>query len=69
MRRDSVFGEHVKHKEFSKYRSSDRVEGGDEDRLFGESVYDDKDCVITRGWWKLFDEVHGDGVPQAFRDR
>ena len=62
------FGEHVKHEEFGKYRSSDRVEGGDEDRLFGESVYDNEDGVIARGWWKFFSEVHGDGVPQTFED-
>ena len=48
----------MKHEEFRKYRSSDCVEGGDEDRLFGESVYDDEDGVITGGWWKLFNEVH-----------
>ena len=59
----------MKHEELGKYRSSDRVEGGDEDRLFGESVYNDEDGVIAGGWWTLFDEVHGDGVPQAFRDR
>ena len=58
----------MKHKEFSKYRSSDRVEGRDEDRLFGESVYNDEDSVVTGGWWKLFDEVHGDGVPWTFGD-
>ena len=33
----------MKHEEFGKYRSSDHVEGGNEDRLFGESVYDDED--------------------------
>ena len=57
----------MKHKEFSKYRSSDHVEGGDEDRLFGESVYDDEDGVITEGWWKLFNEVHGSlGIGSCF---
>ena len=59
----------MKHEEFSKYRSSDCVKGRDEDRLFGESVYDDENSVIAGGWWELFDEVHGDGVPQTFGDR
>ena len=33
----------MKHEELGKYQSSDCLEGGDEDRLFGESVYDDED--------------------------
>ena len=42
---------------------------GDEDTLFGKAVDNDEDGCETGGLGKLFDEVHGDGVPWAFRDR
>ena len=58
----------MKHKQLSKYWSSDRVKGGDEDGLFGESVYDDENGVVARGWWEFFNEVHGDGVLRTFGD-
>ena len=67
--RDSVFGEHVS----NKYNGE--VFGGamngcrNEDTLFGESVYDHKNGVAAGGHRKGFDEVHGYGVPRAFRDR
>ena len=57
----------MKHEEFGKYWSSDCVKGGDEDRLFGESVHDDEGGIIAGGWWEFLDEVHGDGVPWTFR--
>ena len=43
--------------------------GGDEDTLLGEAVHDDQDGGEAGGRWKLLDEVHRYGVPQALWDR
>jgi len=42
--------------------------GGDENALLGEVVHDDQDGGEARGGWKLLDEVHRYGVPQALED-
>ena len=47
----------------------DVVRHRDEDALLGEAVYDDEDSGEAGGLGELFDEVHGDGVPWALRDR
>ncbi len=39
--------------------------GGDEEALFGEAIYDYQNGGMVIGWWELFDEVHGDGLPWA----
>jgi len=47
----------------------DRGEGivsWDEDSLFGESVYDDKNGGVSSQGWELFYEIYGYGVPGAF---
>ncbi len=42
--------------------------GGDEDTLLGEAVHDNQDGGEAGGRWKLLDEVHRYGVPQALGD-
>ena len=42
--------------------------GRDEDRLLGESINYHKDSIKTRGVWKGFDEVHGNGFPRTGRN-
>ena len=57
----------MKHEELGKYQSSDRVKGGDEDRLFGESIHDDEDGVIAGGWQEFLNELHGQlGIGSCF---
>ena len=45
------------------------VIGRNENTLFREAVDNDKNGVVARGGRKVFDEVHGDGVPWKFRDQ
>ena len=45
-----------------------RYNSGDKNALFRQSVHHNENRGITRGWQKLFDEVHGDGVPWALGD-
>ena len=41
----------------------------DEDSLFGELVYDNKNGGVSSRGWELFYEIHGYGVPGAFRNK
>ena len=42
--------------------------GRNEDGLLRKAVYDYQDSSETIGGGKLFDEIHGDGIPRLFRD-
>jgi hypothetical protein len=66
---DTMLGEDVDKKELGKLQSSDSIVGGDENALFGQSVYDDQDGGEAIGVGELLDEVHGDGVPGFLGDR
>jgi hypothetical protein len=63
MRRNSVLGEYVEDKEFRKFEGGNSIVGGNEYRLLGKSVYNNKDGSEARGDRELFYEVHGDQIP------
>lgn len=66
---DTVLGEDVNDEEFGKFLRGDSAVAGNEDRLLGKAIDDNKDGVVTVGGRKGFNEVHGDGVPGALRNR
>jgi hypothetical protein len=68
MRRNSVLGEYVEDKEFRKFEGGNSIIGGDEYRLLGESVYNNKDGGEARGDGELFYEVHGDRIQWLVQD-
>ena len=41
---------------------------GNEDALLGEAIYYYQDSSKSFGIWEVFNEIHGDGMPQTGRD-
>ena len=63
--RYTMFGEDISNKEFGQASRVYGVRGRNEDALLGESVNNDEDSGEARGFGKVFNEVHGDGVPRT----
>lgn len=66
---NSVLGEDVDEEQLGESCGGDGIMSWDEDTLFGESVDYHEDGGIALRRRKLFDEVHGDGVPWLLRNR
>ena len=66
---DSMLGEHVRNEELGKLRGSDGVMSRNEYPLLQQAVHDYEDGGKSIGGGELLDEVHGDRVPWASRDR
>ena len=65
---DSVLGEHMCNKELGELRGSDGVMSRNEYSLLQQVVHNNEDGGKSIGG-KLLDEVHGNRVPWASRDR
>ncbi|EJF57825.1 hypothetical protein DICSQDRAFT_68403 [Dichomitus squalens LYAD-421 SS1] len=69
VRRNSVLGDDVLEEQFCELWGVERIVCQNEDGLFGELVDDNQNVCETIGVWQLLDEVHGDGVSRALRNR
>ena len=67
--RDPVLGEDVDEEQLGELWRCDSVGGRNEDALFRETIHHDEDGGEAGGRRKLFDEVHGDGVPRFLWNR
>ena len=63
-----MFGEDMEKEQLGQSGRIDGVMHGDEYALLREAVHDDKDGCESGQRQKMFYEIHGDGVPQTFRD-
>ena len=63
MSRYTMFREDISNEEFGQAGGVHGVHGGDEDALLGESVNNDEDSSEAGGLRKMFNEIHGDGIP------
>ena len=68
MSRYTVFREDVSNEELSQAGGIHGVCGRDEDALLGESVNNDEDGSKAGGLGKVFNEVHGYGIPRTRRN-
>jgi hypothetical protein len=64
-----MFQEDMQYKEVGKFSGGDGIMSGDEQRLFGEPINNNKDGVEARRGGKFLDEIHQNRIPRAFRDR
>ena len=60
MRRNAVLRENMKDKELCELFGGDGIVCWDVDSLLCETIDDDKDRCESRGWRKVFDEIHRD---------
>ena len=67
--RYTVFREDVSNEELSQAGGIHGVRGRDEDALLGESVNNDEDGGKAGGLGKVFNEVHGYGIPRMRQNR
>ena len=63
--RYTMFREDVSNEEFGQAGGVHGICGRDEDALLGESVNNDEDSGEAGGLGKVFNEVHGDGIPRT----
>jgi hypothetical protein len=69
MQRNTMLGEDVGHKELGELCGGNGVVCWIKNRLLREAVNNDKNSIISGGLRELFNEIHGDRVPQLFRYR
>ena len=65
MRWNTVLGKYMDNKEFSQLSGSDGVVCGDENALLGETIYHYQDSCKPFGNWEVFNEIHGNRIPQT----
>ena len=64
MGRNTMFGNYMDNKEFSQLSRSDGVICGDENALLGEMIYHYQDSGKPFRGWEVFNEIHGNRIPQ-----
>ena len=69
MGRNTMYGKYMDNKEFSQLSRSDGVVCGDENALLCEMIYHYQDSSKPFGNWEVFNEIHGNRIPQTGRDR
>ena len=63
-----VFGKYMDNEELSQLSRSDGVVCGDENALLGETIYHYQDSGKPFRNWEVFNEIHGNRIPQTGRD-
>ena len=68
MGRNTVFGKYMDNEELSQLSGSDGVLCGDENALLGETIYHYQDSGKPFRNQEVFNEIHGNRIPQTGRD-
>ena len=69
MGRNTMFGKYMDNEELGQLSRSDGVMCGDENALLGEMIYHYQDSGKSFGNREVFNEIHGNRIPQTGRDR
>src|ERR1700694_1578365 len=68
MSRNAISREHMLEVKLSDLFCLHIIRSGEEKSLLSQSIDNDKDCSVSGRHRKLFNEIHGYGMPGAFRN-